>query len=96
MRAATAPIAVERDHGEAMAGQRQRDVLGRARVEQAEQHALALAHAHGSPWPSILSLKEADAYNTSSPLSGGGPLRISCMLTHLPSQWWAASSTSWS
>jgi CBS domain-containing protein len=44
----------------------------------------------------ILSLKDADAYSTSRPLSGGGPRRISCMLTHDPSQWWVASSTSWS
>jgi Multicopper oxidase len=29
----------------------------------------------GSPWPSILSLKDADAYSTSRPLSGGGPRR---------------------
>ena len=38
-------IAVERDHREAMARQRQRDVLGRAGIEQPEQHALAFAHA---------------------------------------------------
>jgi hypothetical protein len=40
-------VAVERDHGKAMAGQRQRDVLGRAGVEQPEQHALAFADADG-------------------------------------------------
>src|SRR5438093_1158969 len=40
-------VAVERNHHEAMARERQRDILGRAGIEQAEQHALAFAHADG-------------------------------------------------
>ena len=40
----------------------------------------------GSPCPSIRSPSVAAWYITSRPLSGGGPLRISCMLTHSPCQ----------
>ena len=45
---------------------------------------------------SVVDPDDTDPYFTSRPLSGGGPLRRSCMLTQDPSQWWAASSTSWS
>jgi hypothetical protein len=44
-------IAVKRDDGETMARQRQSDILGRAGVEQPEQHALARPHAHGFAVP---------------------------------------------
>jgi hypothetical protein len=40
-------VAVERDDGEAVAGKRERDVLGRTGIEQPEQHALAFADANG-------------------------------------------------
>jgi hypothetical protein len=50
----------------------------------------------GSPCPSMRSDRVAVLYMISRPLSAGGPLRMSCMLTQEPSQWWAASRISWS
>ena len=76
-------IAVECDHRHAMAGSASL-TFRRAGIEQPEQHALAFANRTGSPWPIVV--ERGGAYITSRPLSGGGPQRISCMLTmSLPS-----------
>jgi hypothetical protein len=42
-------IPVKRDHGKAVARKCQRDILGRARIEEPKQHSLAFAYPNGLP-----------------------------------------------